>query len=427
MLGSQAAAADLFMQSYGRMPVGINLSPGGQGGAGSPAQIVAHPPRLDADPYVEMGMAVWKYLDDADLMLKTTPAIQGEWFAYSGAWAAQLAVREMYMAAELPLGRLWAGARMYRGRDLYLLDFWPMDDLDLVGGGGGVRWDSGRADLALGLNRLRGDAWQYQTRAVPVEGGVGTEEVLTLDRQRAVAALSAEQILGANEAKVYLEGHFLPAGTRYLDDHLTETLPSDGGFAAGIAWRVGDEDAWAQLWYRGALGLAALDELQIPSGAFDTQYRTTAARRHRIALEGGWLKGSSGWMAGGYFDRYADADGVRDQDDRWEGAAAARYQWLSGNHLCMGLELSGQWLAPDGLNPRSQQPELGQILRLQFLPAWQLSYGHRYRPQLRLQYSLSLLNQGARLQFPAEDLRAQAAVQHRIGLAAEWWMDEKVR
>lgn len=427
---SDCYATDIWFGSYGRVPVSTDLSAGAGGGHGSPAQIVSHGPRVDAEPYLELDFKLWRHGKDGDFGMVFTPAVAGELFAYSGVWDTQIAIRNLYAEAEAAPFTLWAGARMYRGSDLFLLDFWPLNDLNIVGGGAGFLWDDGRADLAVGFNRLRAEEWQYQIREVPEAGGTGTEEVLSLDRQRVVGAASVSHRWGGTvdvRPEFYLEGHFLPRGDRYIGDLITETLPSDGGLAGGLSLRLGGADGWGTLWYRAAGGLAVWDELEVPEGAFNTAYTTRGASLHRLALEGGWTERAVGVIGGGYVERRTDADGVRDADDRWEASAAVRAQWLFGKHGDIGLEFSQQVLAADGINPRSQRHEVGQISRVQLMPAYQMGWGHRYQPQLRIQYSLSVLNEGARLQFPAEDLRSATAVQHRLGLAAEWWFSEKVK
>ena len=57
------------------------------------------------------------------------------------------------------------------------------------------------------------------------------------------------------------------------------------------------------------------------------------------------------------------------------------------------------------------------------LPAVQLRQGTFGRPQVRLQYTASLLDDAARARFHEDDVRSQQAVQHWIGLGAEWWIN----
>jgi len=84
---------------------------------------------------------------------------------------------------QVPLA-VWAGARMYRGDDIYLLDFWPLDSLNTYGGGVAVRPGRSEAAVHVGMNRLDGDDFQVQTVTLAVPDGVAGEEVLFLDDNR---------------------------------------------------------------------------------------------------------------------------------------------------------------------------------------------------------------------------------------------------
>ena len=51
------------------------------------------------------------------------------------------------------------------------------------------------------------------------------------------------------------------------------------------------------------------------------------------------------------------------------------------------------------------------------------SVGAFARPQLRLVYSLSLRDAGARSFYPADDVASQRTVEHHLGVSIEWWFN----
>src|SRR4029453_15443141 len=93
-----------------------------------------------------------------DLTTVTTLAFGDQLFHLTGEFDAAVALRNFYLEAEkgLAAGRLgvWAGSRMYRGDDIYLLDYWPLDDINTLGAGVGYRHDRLEAAVHAGANRL---------------------------------------------------------------------------------------------------------------------------------------------------------------------------------------------------------------------------------------------------------------------------------
>jgi hypothetical protein len=66
---------------------------------------------------------------------------------------------------------------------------------------------------------------------------------------------------------------------------------------------------------------------------------------------------------------------------------------------------------------------LPQVTKLALLPTLQPHRSGLSRPQLRLQYVYSRLNNDARQLYPEEDARFASNHQHHVGMVAEWWMD----
>lgn len=430
LLLAPAAQAGVDLGSYGR----VQVSTDAQGGAGDPVSVVSHGTRLEAGPYLELDVAFSGSEDDAPgYRVVITPALAGDLFHYDGQWDADLALRNLYVEARgfssAPLVA-WVGARMYRGDDVYLLDFWPLDELNTVGGG--LSWLPGdwSVDLHSGLNRLAAEDWMVQTEDVPLDGGVGTEQVLVLDRQRSISSLRVGRAWPGEGSTVRLRGygelHLLPQGTRLVEDFVEESLPADRGSMLGLqlsSWGWAP-DSYVHLWYRWATGLAAWDELSVPQDGYATDYTVAASQEHLVALAGNHETDRVGAMAGAYVRRFEDADANElDVDDRWELSLALRPTLYLTDHLSLGFEASHQWLRPDGLNPRSGNHDIPQVSKLAVFPAIQPHRGGFARPQLRLQYVYSHLSDDARWWFAEDDVRRRSNHQHFLGLGAEWWLN----
>lgn len=426
MILASAAFAGFGLGSYGRVQASADSS----GGQGEPADVVLYPSRLQKDPYLELDAWFETRLDDGvGFRVVATPALSGDLFHYDGEWDADLAIRNLYVEADGfgPVS-LWAGSRMLRGDDVYLLDLWPLDEINTVGGGLFVRPCPWSFSAHVGLSRPTGDDYQLQYYEVPVDGGVGTESVLALDRQRVVGSLKAGyETDGQTRFGVvaYGEGHYLPAGERRLEEGLEEALPADGGVLAGVELKASgwSYDSWLNLSGRVASGLAAWNELEVPDDGFAADGTVGEAREFLVAFSGNQAIGHAAILGGGYLRRFADADAdTADPDDRWEASVALRPMWHFGRHFQLGAELSHQWLRPDGLNPRSGEWDIPQITKIAVIPAIQVGPTALSRPQIRLQYIYSHLDDDARLWFAEEDPRRRSNHIHSFGVGAEWWI-----
>lgn len=419
--------------SYGR----VEAATGTDGGQGEPVIFTAHPGRLDEDPYLELDLG-WtvKTPDGAEFRALVTPALSGALFHSTGDFDASLAVRNLYASARdfgvKDLG-VWAGSRMYRGDDVYLLDFWPLDALNTVGGG--VWWENGHVDLAahVGMNRLSALDWQFQQVEETTPGGVGATTVTTLDRQRLITSLrgSANLPVGPRvtfHPKLYGELHHLPAGERVVEDDLVEALPADRGWLLGGELQLWgwQDNSYLSLFYRHATGLAAVGELVVPTDGFALDGTVHAAREDQLALAFNHDGGRWSVAAGSYLRVFTDADGNRvDADDGWEWVGALRPGVFPTEHLALQAELSHQLLSPNGLNPRTNEVDRPSATEISFLPGIQVGKGTFARPNVHLRYSLVLLDQDAVDWVAASDLEATARVQHRLGIGAEWWVNSQ--
>ena len=175
--------------SYGRVQPATDL----RGGRPKWVNIVGHGSRLEQESYVELDFAYLlpKIGDNGPLFdFVSTLAFSESLFHDNGKWIALNTVRNLFVRAEnvlwKPLG-FWVGSRMYRGDDIYLLDFWPLDDDNIYGGGVTLHFDNWGLEYYFGFNRLEVD-WQYQSKEV-VSDTFGTESITWMDRQRIVTGL----------------------------------------------------------------------------------------------------------------------------------------------------------------------------------------------------------------------------------------------
>lgn len=430
-----AAETEVILGSYGRVQVSTDTA----GGQGDPTNLVAHGSRLEQDPYLELDLG-WKLTPAADAAAPTfrilvTPALAGPLFHYDGTFDATLAIRNLYVQADdvgVPGVGVWAGSRMYRGDDVYLLDFWPLDSLNTVGGGAFYATDDTWVGAHVGLNRLSDAEWQYQQQAETLPGGVGAEWVTVLDRQRMVASLKGSHTFRFGEIglrpKLYGELHTLPAGERIVEDTLTQTLPAETGWLLGgevstFGWA---KDSYVHVFYKHAQGIAATGELAVPTDGLAVDRSVTAASEDLVALAGNHEGGPWGVAAGAYWRGWTDGDGEDvDFDDGNEWILSVRPSVYPTRWLSIGLEGSHQWMWRDSVLARTGAQGTPEITKLSLLPAVQPHRGTFARPQVRLQYTLSLLNEDARSWYAERDSRSSRPVQHFVGIGAEWWINSQ--
>lgn len=432
---SHAQATDSFVVgSYGRAQGASRLD----GGAGQPVNVVAFGPRLEADPYAELDFGWKRALEDgSEFRVLVTPAISGLPFHYDGQWDADMALRNLYGMASLqgPADstlRFWAGSRMYRGDDLYLLNFWPLDQLNTLGGGVEAERDGFEARIHGGVNRIAGGDYQVQEWTLPQPGGVGGDPVLVLDRQRRILSARVGYVHTLSEsltlrARVYGEHHHLPEGARLIEDRFTQELPEDGGAVIGgqlSAWGWAP-DSFVHLWVRHARGLASTGELSIPTTGLAPDYTVRAARQTLVALGMNHQTEKISLAFGGYGRSFTDADGQSvDADDGMEMALVLRPTVHFSEHVSLGLEASHQVLRPNGINPRTERVDVPQVTKLSVFPQITPAKGTFSRPIIYGIYTTTRLNSDAQAWFDPVDQRAQART-HTVGVGVEWWINSQ--
>jgi hypothetical protein len=419
--------------SYGRVQPSWDL----YGGQGRPATLLSHGTRLELGPYAEIDFYYTKRLRPKEgvtleVGAVVTLAFLEDLFHFTGDFDQSFALRNLYgFARGLAGGKVgfWAGSRMYRGDDIYLFDFWPLDSLNTYGGGVELDFDPLLIDVHVGTNRLRDD---FQFQEVDVQGTTPDPvTVVYMDRQRTIASVKATYIRRLRgemgfKAKLYGEFHGLPAGLLLDDDgNRMEELPADFGWLVGGQvglWGWG-RNAHVNLFARGAGGLGAYGEFGIPFG-LDSDKKTGRAREFLAGFSANYEVGFFGIQAGGYLRYFRDADpNVHDQDDRWEFAVAARPHFFVAKYFQPFAEVSYQQLVPRGLSPETLAPNPASIVKLSVGPSVAFEETTWARPRFQVVYTASFLDEDARLLYGQKDPRRERAVQHYIGLGVEWWFN----
>lgn len=416
--------------TYGRVQAATDL----EGGTPRPANVVAHGPRIVEDSYVELDL---RYLlrPRADVRAHTvaTLALRGEPFHYTGRFEAQLAIRNLYLGILRGPAHAWVGSRMLRGDDIYLLDFWPLDEANLLGGGVDVRLDPWALSLYGGLSRPL-DPFHFQKTQVQ-DRVFGATDVVVLDRQRMTAGAVGAWASSSFKAKLLAEAQALPSGTRLRADDTVEELPSDAGFAfgaqAGVFGALGEtaRASHVNLFLRLGFGLAAYGDLAIPFGFGPDRRVFPDAQELILGLSADAEHGPAGMLVGGYLRRFADADEADDDpDDGWEWVLDARPFFTLARDVAIAADLSYQERHPRGLSPSALVPLDAAVLQLApmllYTPTGPGSFA---RPQLRLVWRIAHRNEGARDLYPEGDPRRGETWDHYLGLQAEWWYQSSYR
>lgn len=423
--------------SYGRVIAGGDAT----GRPGRDADIVGRGSRLDESNYAELELRREDYWEQtgARTRIVTTVAFAHPVFHYDGQFSAKLAVRNLYLE-ERDLGvkglSIWAGARMYRGDDIYVLDWWPLDNLNTIGGGLAYRFKSDTTlKFHAGLNQPTDPYYRQSVLRPPVHNQLGETPVELLDRQKLISSAKLSQLFrigetGGVKTVLYGEFHWTGAGQRELDPEVYETVPADLGFVVGgeVSLFTGKRSTHLNLYGRYAHGLAAYGELNAPRQL--SPDRTAAgAREWLIALGGNYEVGPFGLLLGSYVRSFRNASPALDFDDLVEGVVVARPQIWLGKKRIGGFALEGSYQAQQrgvlvmsqeqGTALRPLQASMGRIGVIPFLtPGGMGSY---QRPHLRLIYTATFRDQAARSLYPTDDVFARRPVDHFIGIGAEWW------
>jgi LamB porin len=419
--------------SYGRVVAGGDH----RGRAGRDADIVAYGSRLDESNYAELELRREDYWEETGAYTRVvaTMAFGNPIFHYDAQFAAKLAVRNLYVE-EAGLGlknlKVWAGSRMYRGDDIYLLNFWPLDNLNTLGGGLSYEFIPNLVlKLHSGVNQPQNPFfYQDATRPKPL-GQIGAQAVRITDRQKSISSVKLSHIFpigetGGFKPVIYGEMHFTTSAQRERETQQYENLPRDQGFVVGTQLGLfsGKRGTHLNLVFRYAGGLAAYGEFNAPSRLAPDK-TSKGAREIVVAASGNYEVGPFGILLGSYWREFRNASPGLDVDDLGEGIVAVRPTVWFGKIAGLSLEGSYQAQRRGVLVPKGdggQTPQFAQLGRIGLVPFLSpAGRGNYVRPHIRLIYVLTMRDAGARRLYPVDDVFAIRKVDHFIGLGAEWW------
>lgn len=420
--------------SYGRVVAGTDH----RGRAPRDGDIVARGTRLDESTYAELELRREDYWEATDSYTRivATIAFAHPVFHYNGQFDATLGVRNLYIE-ESGLGlknlRVWAGSRMYRGDDIYLLDFWPLDNLNTIGGGLSYTWlDNLTLKLHAGINQPQSPFFfETAQRPLPLDQ-VGDTTVAINDRQKFISSAKLSNIFnvgktGGIKPVIYGEVHYTSESQREIADRQFEELPDDVGFLIGtqLGMFTGKRGNHLNLIFRYASGLAAYGEFGSPF-QLGPDRTSKGAREVLVAASGNYEIGPFGLLLGSYFRNFRNASEQLDFADVSEGIIIMRPTVWFGK--LAGLSVEGSYQAQrrgvlvDPDRDGDAVPQFGQMGRFGIVPF--LSPGGRgnfARPHIRLIYLASVRDQGARRLYAEHDVFSLRKVDHFFGVGAEWW------
>lgn len=417
--------------SYGRVGIASDL----RGRSGRQANITAFGSRLDLAPYMEAQFNYDWRLRQTRWRAVLTIAANDSLFHFTGEFGGTFAIRNLYLeeqGALHPSLSLWAGSRMYRGDDAYLLNWWPLDNLNMVGGG--ARFDAGNdltIQAAIGMNRLD-DPYQLQTISVTARDGFGGATALLLDRPRIISTAKLTWWLAGRTARtgmklsLYGEFHAMAEGVRQINDRGDRVLlPSDSGYVVGAQFGAYSGANFINVFARWSQGLGAYGDLRVPA-VIDSVRTSERAQEFRLAASGNWEHGMFALMGAAYVRYFRDADaGVFSRSALWEGAVVARPIVWFGQRAGLALEGSYQRVVYDALDPETGVGAVqGSVIRAGVVPF--VSPGGRgsyTRPHLQLIYLMTVRDEGARRLYAPGDPFGFNSVEHYLGLGAEWWFN----
>lgn len=435
--------------SYGRVWAATDL----RGGLGRGTNVVAFGPRIvDEGSYAELELRREdKWSEDVKGRVVATLALFPPFFHFSGKFQNNIGVRNLYAQGTYHNVTMWAGSRMYRGDDIYLLNWWPLDNQNTIGGGIGLPiyksegGGHGRAangptgtkyetilQFHMGQQRLD-NAYQVQQIPVVAPFGFGTVDVTKLDRPRTIETLKLTQFIRPGggsagfKAILYGELHQISAGAfRDPLTNLDRGLPKDSGFMLGsqLTYFTGVRDTYASLVMRHARGIAAYDPLAVPI-SFALDRTVSGASETQIAFSTNFETEHFAILGAAYVRFFRDGSPAQTSTQKYdEGTIVARPSIFLGDHFGISVEGSYQARRMAILQPNTEDPLNASVAKVGFMPYFSPSGRGSYkRPQIRMLYVASFRNNGARALYPEEDVFSQRSVEHYIGIGAEWWFN----
>jgi maltoporin len=419
--------------SYARAVAATDL----RGRAGREADLTAFNPRLDEAVYAELELRHRWRLERVETLVVATLALQGPIFHYDAQFDEDWAVRNLFAEANHVFTKglaFWAGSRMVRGDDVYLLNFWPLDNLNMVGGGARYAF-ADRLEFATHAGWAQpNDPFYRQSVGVPARMGVEPPRVLLLDRPRLVVGekvtywpLGRYRDRGL-KAILYAEQHDLPSGLRRnpTSEEL-ERLSAESGWVLGgqIGGWFGPMRAFVNLFARYAKGLAAFNPLDAPFRNGTTVVGTARASELILALSANWEHEWFGAQAGAHFRRYEDPTGLAlGGGVVEEGSVVLRPHVWIGEHFGVAVEGSYQAIETTSIDDVTGEQRGGSAWKFGLIPfITPLGRGTYTRPHVRLIYAWTARDQRSRRLFPVGDPGATEMNEHFLGIGVEWWFN----
>jgi len=423
--------------SYGRVYAASDL----RGATGRGSNVVAFGPRIvDEDSYAEIEL---RREDTFNPRIKTrvvaTLALFPPFFHFTGNPTTSIGVRNLYAQGTYDKITMWAGSRMYRGDDIYLLNWWPLDNQNTIGGGvGGPVYKSadGTQETILqghiGQQRLD-NPYQFQRIPVVAPFGFGTVNVTKLDRPRTIETAKLTHFVrpggGPAGFKVVAYGELHQVAAGVLQDPLTRVdrgLPGDFGFMIGsqLTYFAGKRDTFASLVMRYARGIAAYDPLAAPI-TFALDRTVAGASETQVAFSANWENDILAVTGAAYARFFRDSGPGETSTQKYdEGAVVVRPSIFLGDYFGVSVEGSYQMRRIAIQDPNGDGPLTASVAKAGIIPYFSPSgKGTFKRPQLRLLYTASFRNSGARGLYALEDVFSQRSVEHFAGIGAEWWFN----
>jgi maltoporin len=183
------------------------------------------------------------------------------------------------------------------------------------------------------------------------------------------------------------------------------------------------------LFLRVAGGLAAYGELTVPTH-LDPTRKVSDALEVVGALSANWESRWVGVMLGAYVRRFRDASSSNYNPASYtEGIVAARPHFYWNEYFHTAVEVSYQSRKADGVDYLAGRVLTPQVFRFSVLPlVAPLGRGTYSRPQLYLIYTVSAVNEDARIaQYDPSDYRFGQSVVHYLGVGVEWWFNSSYR
>jgi maltoporin len=430
--GAPADADGFTFGSYGRVVAASDL----HGRAGREADVTSYNPRLDEAVYAELELRHRWHVDGMDTLVVATLGVTGPLFHYDAQFDESFAVRNLFAEVNHLFTKglaVWAGSRMVRGDDVYLLNFWPLDNLNMVGGG--LRYALGeQLEFAahVGFSEPN-DPFYRQTAVVPARLGIAPDTILTLDRPRLVVAEKVTYWpFGRMRDRglkliVYSEQHALPSGERLDVAGDRETLARQRGWVLG-----GQAGGWftplhafVNVFARYSSGLAAFNPLDAPFRNGGTTISTSAASELMLALSANWEWELLGVQAGAFYRRYDDPSATAfGGGEVAEGVLTLRPHVWFGKYAGLALEGAYQSLQTTSVDDLTGELRGGSAWKLGVMPFISpFGRGTYTRPQIRVIYSLTARDRRSRGLYPVGDPGATEQTEHFLGIGVEWWFN----